>query len=356
MGLCSDYKPLLHCLISLNVSFLMTTRVAQLQEELPPVVPQRAGAKSTPPLSFSSPSVGAYNAHALSASGSSLQYSSSPGLLSPAASYASPVPPPPTLPHEERPEQIDQLLEEVMKGLNIIPTSSASCSQPTLPASSSSCANLAFGSALDPDKQQNQAVALARGVSSFSAANGEVLVLQQQGELNEMLEHFLLSFEQHIANSAAREKEDGVEEEEAASGRSCAETPARSSEKREQRHNDTEKPAGLPLPLRASARRVACPKRAKEAWGNAAVPEKKRKKRTRKNEYAMSLEKKRVRLKNPAPLTSTTVNLVHDRGDKQLQQMAVVKLERSRLLPLRGESQGHSSQVTDTSSCLCRRF
>lgn len=233
-------------------------------------------------------------------------------------------------------------------GLNIIPTSSASCPQPSLPASSSSCTNLAFGNALAPNKQQNQVVAVARGVSSFSAANGEVLVLQQQGELNEMLEHFLLSFEQHVANSAAREKE----EEEAVSGRSCAETPARSSEKREQRHNDAEKPARLSQPLRASARQAACPKRTKEAWGNAAPPEKKRKKRRRKNDYAMSLEKKR--LKNPAPLSGAKINLVHDRGDKQLQQRAVVKLERSRLLPIRGGSQGHSLdiQVTNTSSHL----
>lgn len=241
-------------------------------------------------------------------------------------------------------------------GLNIIPTGSASCSQPPLPASSSSCANLAFGNALAPNKQQNQVVAVARGVSSFTAANGEVLVLQQQGELNEMLERFLLSFEQHVANSAAREKE-GEEEEAAASGRSCAETPARSSEKGEQRHNGTENPARPSQPLRASARQAACPKRTKEGWGHATVPEKKRKKRRRKNDYAMSLEKKRLRLKNPAPLTGTKINLVPDRGDKQLQQRAVVKLERSHLLPIRGGSQGQSRQSPDTQvTYLCRCF
>lgn len=222
-----------------------------------------------------------------------------------------------------------------MMGLDIIPSSRAPCSQSTT--------NLAPGDALVPNKQQNQVVVAARGSSSAPAANGEVLLLQQQGELNEMLERFLLSFEQHVANTAAREE---VEEE--LSGRSCTETPARSSQKTEHRNDATKKPTRLSQQrLRDSARPAACPKSTKEAPRNAAAPAKQRQKRRRKNEYAMSLEKKRVRLKNPALLTAAMVNGVDDRGDKQLQQMAVVKLERSHLLPIRGGSQGHSRQSPD---------
>lgn len=233
-----------------------------------------------------------------------------------------------------------------MMGLDILPNNSPPRCQPTLPASSSSCTYAASGNTLAQNIQQSQAVAVVRGVGSSSAANSEVPILQQQGEgeLNEMLERFLLSFEQHIDNCTAREE---VE----VGGQSCPEAPVGSSQISEQQHDETETPARPSQPLKT--RRAVSPKRTEEARGNAVAPDKRRKKR-RKNEYVLSLEKKRVRLRNPAPSRDTKSKVIHDRGDKQLQQMAVVKLERSGPLPVRVTLQGHRQsldvKVTNTST------
>lgn len=217
-----------------------------------------------------------------------------------------------------------------MMGLDILPNSSPPRCQPTLPASSSSCTYAASGNTLAQNIQQRQVAAVARGVGSSSAENSEVSILQQQGEgeLNEMLERFLLSFEQHIDNCTAREE---VE----VGGQNCPEAPVGSSQISEQQHDETETPARLSQPLKAR-----CAISPKLSTKEAVAPDKRRKKR-RKNEYVLSLEKKRVR--NPAPARDTKSKVVYDRGTKHLQQMAVVKLERSGPLSL-------DVKVTNTST------
>lgn len=228
-----------------------------------------------------------------------------------------------------------------MMGLDILPSNnSAPHSQSVLPASSSSCTYAASGSSSAQNKQQGQVVAVARGVGSSSAANSEVPLLQQQreGELNEMLERFLLTFEQHIDRE---EVEMGGERE----------APVGSSQISEQQNIETETPVRCSQSLRASARGAVPPKHTKKARGKVKEPDKQRKKR-RKRDYKLSLEKKRVRLRNPPPSTDTKAKLVQDRGDKQLHQRPVVELVKSGLLPVRVRLQGDSHQSLDVKSTL----
>lgn len=197
-----------------------------------------------------------------------------------------------------------------MMGLNIIPKNSTPHPQNT---------------------QQSQAVNPLRGVGSWSAANSEMPVLQQQGEgeLNEMLERFLLSFEQHIDNCTAREE---VE----VGRQSSAEAAEERSQIWQQQHDGTE-----------SSRRSLQPRKARHAspaeHSDVSGTDRRRKKK-RKNEYMLSLEKKRIKVKNPSNNRKTSV--VPDTGDKQLRQMAVVKLEKRGPLPVRVTLQEHSSLNT----------
>lgn len=214
-----------------------------------------------------------------------------------------------------------------MMGLNILPSSNgAPHSQSVLPAGSSSCSHAASGNDSAQNKRRGQVV-MARGGGRSSAANSEVPLLQQQGEgeLSEMLEHFLLSFEQHIDRE---EVETGGERE----------APVRSSQESEQQNVETETPVGCSQSPEASARGAGPPRHTKKTRGKVIEPEKQRKKR-RKNEYKLSLEKRRVRVRNPPPSSVTKAKVVHDGGDKQLKQRPVVKLERSGLMVrLQGDS------------------
>ncbi|XP_051276904.1 uncharacterized protein LOC127375108 [Dicentrarchus labrax] len=331
----------------------------QFNQDGPPGRAQKARTKPTTSVSFSSPPMQVYNIHTLPASSPSLKPSPSPALLSPAASYASressflhtaSVPPPAPPPHEEQPEHFDRLLEEVMMGLDILPNNSDGARHSQLPLSSSSSSRT-YGNTLGQNKQQSrnsglleagpgfhgstQVVAVRGGGSS--SANSEVPILQQQGEgeLNEMLEHFLMSFEQHVDSSASR---DEVE----MGGQSRPEAPVRSSQKLQQ-SDGAKTPATQPR--KASAHNAAPPEH------NEGTPSvSKRRKKQRKKEYLFSLEKKRVRVKKPVSSSNAKTKIVHDRGDKQLQQIPVVKLERSGLLPVKVALQGHSCQSLDLKS------
>nr|XP_046262890.1 uncharacterized protein LOC124068577 isoform X2 [Scatophagus argus] len=263
--------------------------------------------------------------------------------LSPAAPYVSPapfplrhptsVPPPAASPHAEQPEQIDRLLEEVIMGLNILPSSNSGDPhfQPLLPVSHSSCTCVSSGNSFAQNKQQGQVVIEAKGVGSSSPANTDMPALQQQadGELNAMLEHFLLSFERHIDSCTARE-EVGMD------GDSCTEAPVGSSQITEPQQNDKAE-----TPLKASA----IPRKHTEGRPEKVKASNKRRKRRRKKQYMLALEKKRVR--NPASSSDAKTKTVHDQVDKQLQQRPVVKLERSGLLPVRVTLQGRSCQILD---------
>ncbi|XP_039976027.1 uncharacterized protein LOC120785396 isoform X2 [Xiphias gladius] len=366
------------------------------QESLPVSRAHRATAKSTS-VSFSSTPMQFYNIHTLLDSGPILQPSPSPVLLSSAASYMPPassllhttsLPNSAPPPHEDQPEHIDRLLEEVMMGLDILPNnnnnsnSGAPHCQPPLPPSSSSCTCASSGNNLAQNKQKScttglleagpgfhrstQVVAVARGASGSTSANHEIPNLQQQGEgeLNKMLDRFLQSFEQHIDSFSAREEEDMV-------GDSSAEArkpytvqskyrktktqiitahsphlqntrifhPVIDSQTTELRLIDKAET----LPSRSQPHSAVPPKHAEGTPGRVEAPAKQPNKR-RKKKYLSSLEKKRVRVRNPV---STS-----DREDKQLQQMPVVKLERSGPLPVRVTLQGHNCQSLEVKDSL----
>ncbi|XP_026186757.1 uncharacterized protein LOC113144748 [Mastacembelus armatus] len=346
------------------------------QESVPVCRAQRARAKPTASVSFSSIPMQFCTSSTLSASGPSIQPSPSPNLLLPAASYVpsastllhtTALPPPSPPPNEEQPEHIDRLLEEVMMGLDILPNSNAAPhSQCPPPPSSSSCTYTLSGNNLAQSKEQRltpgvreagagnqstQVVAVERGSSGSSSANGEVPVLQQQGEgeLNEILNHFLQSFEQHVESCSARE-----EEQMGGESTTKASQPVLSKYRKTRtqpttthiphRHNTHAPDVGVcshtqqqrdeaeMQPSRsqsyyADAHGTVPPEPTNETSGKTRPPAKQRRKR-RKKHYRFSLERGQMKVRKPEPLSNTT-RIQQEQQDKQLQQMPVVKLERS---------------------------
>lgn len=154
--------------------------------------------KSTP-VSIPAPSKQIHSGPTLSASSLSWSHTvGSPAIscMSTASSVLCPthLPPPAPPPHVDQPEHIDHLLEEVMMGLDILPKSNRSgsaCSERDLPG------NVIALSSFDNAQNKQQG----------PRTDTEVPVLQQQceGELSEMLETFLQSFEQHVESCNARE-------------------------------------------------------------------------------------------------------------------------------------------------------
>ncbi|TDH07601.1 hypothetical protein EPR50_G00107790 [Perca flavescens] len=327
------------------------------QDGLPVGRGRRARAKPTTSVSFSSPHFTCSSAQTSSAFSPALQPSPSPGLQSAASSsllHSTSLPPPP---HEDHPEHFDRLLEEVMMGLDILPNNGdgAPHSQPPLPTRSSHYAYGSCGNTLAQNKQQGctsgfleantgfhgstHVVAVARGAGSSSSAVSEMPVLQQQGEgeLNKMLDHFLQSFEQHVDSCTVRDEVEMC-------GQSCTETsqphtvhrkyrktktphtphlqnthtlhPARHSEITElQQSDETERLRRCSQPCKASACGAAPPKHTASP-GKVRAPAKRRK-----------------RARKPASSSDAKTKSIHDRGNKQLKQMPVVKLERSGPLP-----------------------
>lgn len=215
-------------------------------------------------------------------------------------------------------------------GLDILPNNnSASHSQPPLLARSST--NTSSGSTLTRNKQQGRAadlleagpgfhrstqVEVIAGGSNCADSEGPILQQQREGELNEMLENLLLSFEQHTDSCAATEEME-------MGGQSCTEAMNDEAESHTARAH--------------SAVTVGTPEKVKKAA--------KQRKRKRKNEYPFSFEKKRVR--KPVLSSDAKTKMVHDQQDKQLQQMPVVKLERSGPLPVRVTLKGHGSHYLE---------
>ncbi|XP_068571569.1 uncharacterized protein [Cebidichthys violaceus] len=313
------------------------------QNGLPAGWARRAKVKPTAPVSFPSPHIRFYNVQTSSALSPSLQ-------PSPAASYVPPAsplllstspPPPAPPPHEEQPEHFDRLLEEVMMGLGILPNNnnnnnnSAPHSQPPLPTGSVSYASC--GDTLVQNKHRDRTSGLLQASPAFHGSTQVVAkaradvsshrgppALQQQGEgeLNETLDHFLQSFEQHVDSCTANEEvETGGQSRSEASqpytGLSKyrrSKTDRRSQITELQQRDEAEKP-----PCKTSARRAAPPKDTEEVPVKVKAPAKQRKRR-RKNEYLFSLEKKRAR----KPVSSRDA-----KRDEQLQQRPVVELERS---------------------------
>ncbi|XP_074529865.1 uncharacterized protein LOC141793239 isoform X2 [Halichoeres trimaculatus] len=260
---------------------------------------------STPPVRFYSP------LHPFSASSSTLQPSPSPRLLSSAAScqlpassliHTTPVPPQNLPPNE--PEHMDRLLEEVMTVL------------------------LETG----PKHVGGVGGSGGRGTSGPS-----VPVLQQQGEgeLNDMLENFLQSFEQHVESSSTREETEKQ-------GQSCAEAAL---SKYRRARSDKAGSLQSRLPLNTSS--PAPKKPAGQTASPVKAPPTRRKRKRRKiNQFAFPLEKKKARARARKPVSSSEAKdrTVPDQGDKQLLQMPVVKLERSGPLPESVTLQGRCRQ------------
>ncbi|XP_059201543.1 uncharacterized protein LOC131981319 [Centropristis striata] len=316
----------------------------------------RPEAKPPSLASLSSPHMRFYTVQTSSPFTSSFQPSPATSYVSSAASllHSTPLPPPPPPPapppHEEQPEHIDRLLEEVMMGLDILPNNNNNGAP--LPASSSTGA-YASCSTLTQNKQQGsttgpgsdgstQVVSVARGGGSLAPANSEVPVLQQQGEgeLNEMLNQFLQSFERHIENCTDRDE-------------GTAKTPHTPHLQNTHTQSDEAQ-----TPQRRTYKTVSAapPKPAEKVKAPA-------RRRRRKNEYLFSLErkKKRVRVRKPVSSSDAKTKIVDDGVDKQLKQIPVVKLERRGLLPARVALQECSclevkkpSKATSTSSSVTR--
>ncbi|CAJ1058643.1 uncharacterized protein LOC117817857 isoform X1 [Xyrichtys novacula] len=265
--------------------------------------------------SFSSPPVCFYNVHhTLPASSPALQ----PSLSSPADLHQHPAPslhhitslPSPNPPPNE-PEHIDRLLEEVMMGLNILPNQTK--------------------------HQESTTVLVERGSRHVGGGGGgggsssgsAVPVLQQQGEgeLHDMLENFLQSFEQHLHSCSTTEETEK-------DGQSSADA-ALNKHKRRTNKADTVQSSSQPR------RSPAVPQKPTETATRVKVRPKRPRKR-RKNQYLFTMERKRVRKRVSS--SKAKDKTVPDRGDRQLQQMPVVKLERSGPLPARVTLQGLSCQ------------
>lgn len=170
-------------------------------------------------------------------------------------------------------------------------------------------------------------------------ANGEV---RAEGDLNEMLDQFLHSFEQHIDNCAAREEEEMTSEgtTEATQLYSTLNKYSRTKIQITEPHTPhpqrvhKARPAQADHPIRhpdktphISSRVVSSPSHTKKK------PKRVRNKQPRKRKAKISAEKKSV--KKSAPLCNTRIKIMYDQVDIQLLQMPVVKLERSGPLPVR---------------------
>lgn len=257
--------------------------LSHVQDELPFIQPPETCPSSAPSRSFFTPPSHFRNVLPTASSSSSAQPLFSPGPVSSASSTPSGTMAPAAAPPPGKERHIDHLLEEVMMGLNIIPTNNDT--PPT--------------------------AGVLQGDGSCSTANSETLVVQQQqqqgeGELNDILDRFLMTFEQHINNSAAWEE---------VSAQSCAEVAHQGDHTRQQL-NVAEAP-GSDLQL---------PKSQRDAQDHKHT--------------AATLRSKSARTRRTSSLKSNRVNahqareVWHNLQDKQLQQIAVVKLKRA-FLPLR---------------------
>lgn len=277
--------------------------------------------------------------------------SPSPHLMLPAASYAcpalsllqttalSPLDPPP---HGDQPEHLDRLLEEVIMDLDY----------------SSSVNNFSQNKPSHTTGLLDAGPGLHEAGRSSSANSKGVPILQGkgEGELTEMLDHFLQSFEQHIDSCTVREEEPMTNE-----GTTEASQPYTTLSKYSrtkiqitephtphphcthtarpaQRHPD-KTPQSRSQPCKASSHSASSPNHTE------GVPVRVRAKRQRKRktkQYQFSTERRRV--KKSAPLRNTKTKIMHDQEDIQLLKMPVVQLERSSLLPVKVASQGPSGQ------------
>ncbi|XP_033992200.1 uncharacterized protein LOC117487667 [Trematomus bernacchii] len=252
--------------------------------------------------------------------------------------------PPRLPPHEEQPEPIERLLEEVMNDLDILKNNGAPQPQPPPPTSSSDVASC--GNTVTQNKSGSngspRVVVVARGGGSPSVANPgtPVQLGQGEGEVNETLYTLLQSFEHYMDScSACEEAEMGAQSRTEASqlhtvprrNRRRRKTQTPKSPNTAQRKN-TPHPARqqsdeAETPLRrslSSARSAAPP----EHTEGSTAPDKKRE-RKRIKPYMLSLDRKRVRVRKPVSSSGTKTTPMLDQRDVKLLHTPVLKPERS---------------------------
>nr|XP_029132082.1 uncharacterized protein LOC114919047 [Labrus bergylta] len=340
------------------------------QDGLPVGRPKRTKAKQTsapvssPPLKFDN----VY--HALSNSSPVLHPSTSAVLMSPAASYLPPAPSlfhttslPPAAPPPYEPEPMDRLLEEVIMGLDILPNNnSGGLNSLPLSSAGSSCTYASSGNVLTENKCVGSPPVLLEAESSRVVGGGlgrgggvsssAVPVLQQQGEgeLNDMLENFLQSFEQHVGRWDEMER-----------GSQSSTVVVLSEYRKTQTQTKAPHLKNTPRPLRCSQiselqqsdeaeTLQSCPQLSPLAplkHAEETVTRVGESRKNKKNQYPFSQMKGRKR--KPVSSSKAREKTVHYR-DKQLQQMPVVKLERSGPLPVRVTQQGRSCQSLEAES------
>lgn len=272
------------------------------KEDLPPREGGRAGGCKSKPTSTerSQPS---YNIRPAPAPAPSRHPSPPPGLWSSAGLYASsassmvhnpPVAPPP---QNEQVEPFDHLLEEVMMGLDIFPNIS---SPPAPPASRSSCAEPT--STGTESRPHGRGGAAGREGASSGPPNSKGPVPQQKGETDfrEMLENFLSTFEQEIQGCAATMDMESQTGSLAGGSQVETQTPSRW--------------------LEPSAQHATLPK---SADSKKKAPKRPQKKRERKK-CTPSPRK----LQEAVLSSKLNINYLQKRGNHQLFQMPVVKLDR----------------------------
>ncbi|KAF7228262.1 uncharacterized protein [Nothobranchius furzeri] len=210
-------------------------------------------------------------------------------------------------PHEAQSEPMDRLLEEVMIGLDILPNSS---------------------------KAANNTTSKEKTKAHVTEAPGQ----QQQceGELSEILENFLKSFEQHVDScntTQQNERDDGSlsEGHMVQSRSSTAQTSSHSSRPRKTRRpvsgSETSEPQCEASSQSLSLlHKVVCSRSASSKSMDKTQEKARTKRKRRTKQYLLSLEKKSV--KKSASLTTIEATVVSKLVDHQLQQKPMVRLER----------------------------
>ncbi|XP_047441171.1 uncharacterized protein LOC125008133 [Mugil cephalus] len=270
-----------------------------------------------------------------------------PDLLSPASSYEPPapsllhttcLPPPDPPPRQEQSEQIDRLLEEVMMGLDVAANGDPGGARSSRAVASAGNARVQNEQQRDAagDRTSAEVVVVARRAGCSSSDNGEVPAPQQQcdEDMSDILEHLLQLFEHQFESGGGREEKeaDGAVSTETSRPRAVPsqhEKNKTTASHTPHLHDTQHQVRGSESPETGERRPQPRKGRAEETPGKAA--NKQRKKR-RATHYRFSLEK-RARTRTRKPPTDAETKATRGRGDQQLQQMPVVKLQRRILLP-----------------------
>lgn len=258
-------------------------------------------------------------------------------------------------------------------GLDILPNNkgSASRAQHPLPAGSNTGASASSEITSSQNKPQSlsselhestEVAVVAGAAGRSSSTNGVVPVLERpcEGELGDMLDHFLQSFEQHVESCRAREE---METSGVSSTESCQSLTLVNTYKKNKDHTTT---PYMPQ-LQRSTHRIECSQipelhidenessqesrsQSRKAHAGRTVspkhieetrPTSKRQKKRRQKPYLFSLEKKKVKVRKPDDAVNRNP---HARKENQLKQIPMVNLERRELLPVKVATPRHICQ------------